>query len=296
MPTDIALLVNPTAGRGRAARWVAPVAARLRAGGRQVVELVGGSAEEAVELASQAVADGWSTVVALGGDGLVHAAVQAVATRPVTLGIVPVGTGNDVARGLGVPRGDPRTAVDLILAGHTAHFDAGRVGEKWFASVLASGFDSQVNERANAMRGQVGRARYTLAMGAELRRLCATPYAITIDGRRLDLDAVLVAVANTTSYGAGMRIAPTADPRDGLLDVTIVTAVSRTELVRVFPRVYSGSFVSHRAVQRHRGRVVQLEARGVVAYADGERLGPLPLTVAVVPSALRVAVRGSGAP
>lgn len=296
MPTDIALLVNPTAGRGRAARWVAPVAARLRAGGRQVVELVGGSAAEAVDLASQAVADGFSTLVALGGDGLVHAAAQAVATRPVTLGIVPVGTGNDVARGLGIPRGDPRAAVDLILAGHTAQIDAGRVGKKWFASVLASGFDSQVNERANAMRGQVGRARYTLAMGAELRRLRATPYTITIDGQRLELDAVLVAVANTTSYGAGMRIAPTADPRDGLLDVTIVTAVSRTELVRVFPRVYSGSFVSHRAVQRYRGRTVQLEAHGVVAYADGERVGQLPLTVAVVPSALRVAVRGSGAP
>jgi len=294
--TDVALLVNPTAGRGRAARWVVPVAARLRAAGREVVELVGGSAAEAVDLGCQAVADGFRTLVALGGDGLVHAAVQAVATRPVTLGIVALGTGNDIARGLGVPRGDPRTAVDLILAGHTVQIDAGRVGERWFASVLASGFDSQVNERANAMRGQVGRARYMLAMGAELRRLRATPYTITIDGRRLDLDAVLVAVANTTSYGAGMRIAPTANPRDGMLDVTVVTALSRTELVRVFPRVYSGSFVRHAAVQRYRGQTVQLEAHGVVAYADGERLGPLPLTAAVAPGALRVAVRGQGAP
>lgn len=296
MRTDVALLVNPTAGRGRAARWVAPVAARLRAGDHRVVELVGGSAAEAVDLGCQAVADGFSTLVALGGDGLVHAAVQAVATRPVTLGIVPVGTGNDIARGLGVPRGDPRAAVDLILAGQTAQIDAGRVGDRWFASVLASGFDSQVNERANAMRGQVGRTRYTLAMGAELRRLRATPYTITIDGRRLDLDAVLVAVANTTSYGAGMRIAPTADPRDGLLDVTVVTGLSRTELLRVFPRVYSGSFVRHPAVQRYRGRTVQLEARGVIGYADGERLGPLPLTVAVAPGALRVAVPQLGAP
>ncbi len=296
MRAEVALLVNPTAGRGRAARWVAPVAARLRAGGHRVVELVGASAEESVDLAHQAVADGCRTLIALGGDGLVHAGVQAVATQPVTLGIVAVGTGNDIARGLGLPRGDPLTAVDMILAGHTARIDAGRVDNRWFASVLASGFDSLVNERANAMRGQVGRARYTLAMGAELRRLRSTPYTITIDGRRLDLDAVLVAVANTTSYGAGMRIAPTADPRDGLLDVTVVTGLSRTELVRVFPRVYSGSFVRHPAVQRYRGRTVQLEARGVVGYADGERLGPLPLTVAVAPGALRVAVPRSGAP
>lgn len=296
MPWDIALLVNPTAGRGRAARWVTPVADQLRAGGHRVVALVGASPAESREMAHRAVADGCGTLVALGGDGLVHAGLQAVATQPVTLGIVPVGTGNDIARGLGLPRGNPMLAVEIILDGHTAAVDAGRAGDRWFASVLASGFDSLVNERANAMRGQVGRARYRLAMAAELGALRARPYTITIDGRRLELDAVLVAVANTSSYGAGMRIAPTADPRDGLLDVTIVTAVSRTELVRVFPRVYSGSFVSHRAVQRHRGRVVQLEARGVVAYADGERLGPLPLTVAVVPSALRVAVRGSGAP
>jgi len=302
---DVALLVNPTAGRGRGARWSSVVADRLGAAGSAVEVLVGSSADDALALARTAVAAGVPTLVAVGGDGLVHVAVQAVAGQPVLLGLVPAGTGNDFARALGIPLGDPLAAADIVLAGHSAAVDAGRVtgpnisasrlpgpniAERWFAGVLAAGFDSQVNERANTMRGRAGRGTYVLAMLSELRTLRPIPYEVTIDGERLDLQAVLVAVANIASYGGGMRIAPSASPTDGLLEVTVVGAVSRTELVRVFPRIYNGSFVRHPAVRQLRARDIGLAADGVVAYADGERIGPLPLTVSVVPGALRVAV------
>jgi len=294
----IALLVNPTAGRGRAARWAGPVADRFRAAGYDVQPLTGASAEESSALARKAVAGGVDALVALGGDGLVHLAVQAVAQQPVTLGIVPAGTGNDIARALGLPRADPVAATDVVLEGGTTAVDAARLrfdtgggSDRWFAGVLASGFDSRVNERANAMGG--GRARYPAAMLAELRTLGAVQYRITVDGELLTTDAVMVAVANTATYGAGMRIAPDADPTDGELDVTVVGVVTRRELLRVFPRVYSGSFVTHRAVRRLRGHTVRVEAADrdvvIVAYADGERVGPLPVTATVVPGALRVA-------
>lgn len=307
----VTLLLNPTAGRGRAGRWAGRVVERFRAAGCEVDIVVGATASDALARAHASVAAGANTLVALGGDGLVHVGVQAVAGRPVTFGVIAAGTGNDFARALNLPRRNPFAAVDVILTGRTTAVDAGRIvaaagadaavgagagADRWFAGVLATGFDSQVNERANAMRGRAGRGRYTLAMVAELRAMRPSTYDLTVDGVRVELDAVLVAVGNTATYGGGMRIAPDAVPTDGRLDVTVVGAVSRAELLRVFPRVYTGSFVTHPAVQRLRGHTVQLAADGVVAYADGERVGPLPVTATVVSGALRVAVPDGRSP
>jgi len=291
-PGRVGLLVNPTAGKGRAARAVAPVAAHLRAAGATVQVLTGTDAADALARARAAVGDGLDALVALGGDGLVNLAVQAVAGTDVALGVVPAGSGNDLGRCLGLPLRDPVAAAAVVAAGHTGGIDMARArtaeGERPFLGVLGAGFDSLVNERANRMRWPRGPQRYNLAMLAELRVFRPLPFVLTLDGERVEDRAMLVAVGNGASYGGGMRVCPTARMDDGLLEVTVVGPVSRPELVRVFPRVYRGTHVTHPAVTVHHVREVTLASDGVVAYGDGERFGLLPVTCTVQQGALRV--------
>lgn len=290
----VGLVVNPTAGGRRAARVGHVVAAELRDRGTPFVDLSGTSGEQAVDQIRSAVqVEAVDTVVVVGGDGMVNLAVNALAESGVPLLVVPAGTGNDTAAALGVPAGDPLGALGLLHTGATHTVDAARVSgpggaETWFVGVLAGGFDAIVNERANAMAWPRGSAKYSLAAMRELPVFRPIPYRITIDGTAYDGGAMLVAVANSTSYGGGMKVVPSAVLDDGLLDVLILGPLSMTTFVRVFPRVFAGTHVTHPAVRIVRGRRVELEAAGIVAYADGERVGPLPRTVSVAPGALRM--------
>ena len=291
MSRRVVLLVNPTAGGGRGGRVAERAQARLSERGLTVGVVQGRSAAEAGDLLRSALADtssGLHGVVAVGGDGLVSLAVQGVARSGVPLGIIPTGTGNDIARDLGLPLRDPEAAADLVAAGATREVDLGRAGERWFAGVLGSGFDSMVNERANRMSWPLGRSRYNVAILAELRTFRPLAYTLTLDGEVWETEAMLVAVGNTSSYGGGMRVCPGARPDDGLLDVTLLGPLPTWEFLRVFPSVYRGTHVRHRAVTVRTARRVTLVAEGVTAYADGERVGELPVDIAVVPGALRV--------
>jgi diacylglycerol kinase (ATP) len=187
---------------------VGPVVERLRSPGVNVEVLVGGTADETGRLARRAVAEGLDVLVALGGDGLVSLAHQSVAGTDVRLGIVPCGTGNDAARALGLPLGDPVAAADVVLSGRTRVVDLGRADGRTFLAVLSSGFDSRVNERANRMTRVKGPVRYRLAMLAELGTFRPVPYRLVLDGEPLDVEAMLVAVGNGPSYGGGMRVCP----------------------------------------------------------------------------------------
>jgi diacylglycerol kinase (ATP) len=305
-----ALLANPSAGRGRAAGLVEPVRAALHAAGVEVLVLVGRSAAESVALTRAAVADGVAAVVAVGGDGLVHWAVQALAATGVPLAVVPAGTGNDFATVLGGPRSLAGLAA-AVAAGRSTEIDAGLaapdgvpasavtdpatadpagVAERWWTGVLCAGFDSAVNERANRMRWPRGPRRYDLAVFAELYALRPRHLVLTVDGDRQEHEVTLVAVGNGPQYGGGMRICPDARMDDGLFDVTVVGPLGRAELVRLKPRLRTGRHVEHRSVQVIRGREVRLESPDAVAYADGERLTRLPISLSCVRSALRVVV------
>ncbi|MFE9625428.1 diacylglycerol kinase [Streptomyces sp. NPDC006527] len=293
MTGEITLFVNPTAGRGRGARAALPAASALRAAGYSVRTVFGKDAGDALARARAAVADGTGALVAVGGDGLVHLALQAVAGTRTPLGLVPVGTGNDFARALGLPVRDPaaagRLVADSLQGARIRDVDLGRVGDRWFGTVLASGFDSRVNDRGNRMRWPAGRARYDLAMLAELAAFRPFPYRITLgDGAVREVEATLVAVGNGSSYGGGMRICPGADLTDGLFDVTVVGGCGRATLLRVFPRVYRGTHVEHPEVTVYRAARGEMAAPGVTGYADGEPLGPLPLSARCVPGAVRI--------
>ncbi|GGR13520.1 diacylglycerol kinase [Streptomyces aurantiogriseus] len=293
MTSEITLFVNPTAGRGRGAHAALPAASALRAAGYSVRTIVGEDAEDALARARAAVAEGTGALVAVGGDGLVHLALQAVAGTDTPLGLVAAGTGNDFARALGLPLRDPAAAgrliADALKGARIRDIDLGQAGGRWFGTVLASGFDSRVNDRGNRMRWPTGRAKYDLAMLAELAAFRPFPYRIRLDdGAVREVEATLVAVGNGSSYGGGMRICPGADLGDGLFDVTVVGDCGRAALLRVFPRVYRGTHVEHPKVTVHRAATVELAAPGIAGYTDGEPLGPLPLTARCVRGAVRI--------
>ncbi|MGV1005823.1 MAG: diacylglycerol/lipid kinase family protein [Candidatus Nanopelagicales bacterium] len=294
-PRKIALLVNPTSGNGSGRIAAGDVTSALSAGGAQVLVVQGSTAADAAAELQVVVAAGVDAIVAAGGDGTVNLALQAAVNTPLALGIVPLGSGNDSARELGIVRGDPRAAVETILAGRRRRIDAGLVttaegDSRYYLNVLSSGFDSSVNERANATRWPRGHAKYLRALLSELVTFRAVPYEVAIDGLELEGRAMLIAVGNTRSYGGGMLICPTADPADGLLDLLWLTDVTKLDFLRTFPKVFRGRHLSHPAVSAHQGRRFQLRAPGQVAYVDGERVGPLPVTVEVAPGALEVLV------
>ena len=285
-PRSVALLTNPTAGKGRGARFGVAASAVLREAGVEVRALVGRDADEALDLARGAVADGVDALVVCGGDGLVHLGLQVVGGTDVPLGVIPAGTGNDVARYVDLPRNDPAAAARRVIAGVTRTLDLARTQGRFFATVMAAGFDAVVNERANRMRWPRGQMRYNLATLAELPAFAPRPYVIDLDGREQRLDATLVAIGNGPSFGGGLRITEGAVLDDGLLDVVVIKPLNRRELVRTYPKLFQGTHTTHPAYEHHRVRTVTVAAPGIVGYADGERIAPLPLTVECVPGAL----------
>ncbi|MGV9213277.1 diacylglycerol kinase [Micromonospora sp. RB23] len=292
----VAVLANPTAGRGRRRALLPRLLDGLSAAGRPVTVLSATTPDEAELACRTAVAEGAGALVAIGGDGTVHRALQAVAGTEIPFGPVPAGTGNDFAIDTGFPA-DPVAAVEVIVealrAGRSREVDLARMtgvdgAERWYGAVLAAGFDAIVNERANRMRWPRGPRRYDLAILVEMARLKPRRYTMRLDGVLHEMDSVLVAVGNCPSYGGGMRICPDADPTDGLLDVVVAGRADRRTMIRVKPHIYRGTHVEHPIVSSYRARTVELAADGIVTYADGERSLGLPVTITAVPGALRL--------
>ena len=295
MSDRVALIVNPTSGKGVGREIGAQTRRLLREAGHDVLVVSGESYGQARDQTAAAVAGGVDTVVVVGGDGMVHLGVNACADTSARLAVVAAGTGNDFARNLCLPIRDAQSAVALLVSGRTREIDLGRVshgvaGEKWFGGVLGAGFDAVVNERARRMTWPSGQLRYALAVLRELPVFRPIPYVVELDGHRLETHAMLVAVANTSSFGGGMRVCPDADVADGLFDVMVVHALSVAAFLRVFPKVYSGTHTTHPAVEIHRARRVRLEASGIHSQADGEAFAELPIDAEVVPGALRLVV------
>lgn len=306
----VVVAINPNASFGKNPGAGAQVAEAMRAEGYEVVEL----RRDSFDALREAVRDelglgiGAGTgsrdrasnakeqvLVVVGGDGMVSLGVNLVAGTHVALGVVPAGTGNDAARAIGLPVGDIGASIRHLvtqLSGEPTAIDLARMthagGVGYYAAVLSGGFDAIVNERANRMRRPRGKSRYTIALLLELTRLRPRHYSLELDGEKFEVDANLVAVANGESLGGGMRICPDASLTDGQLDIAWLEPVTRRRFLQLFPKVFSGTHVGEPEVTIRRARRVRLDSPDIVAYADGERVGPLPVDIEVVPSAVRI--------
>ena len=280
------MLGNPAARGGTGD--VERVVDEIRAGGRRAALLRADSAEASATAARAAVEAGHDRLVVVGGDGLVRIAVDAVAESGITLGIVPQGTGNDFARALGLLDGNLGDHVQRALA-DPVRVDAMRTDHGWVASVATSGFSGDVTERANGLRWPRGQQRYTVATLLQLPRLRRLHARITVDGVVHEADNTMLSIGNTAYFGGGMQICPDARPDDGLLHVVVIGPVGKGTFLRVFPRVFGGGHVRHPDVATYTGKTVRVEGEDCQMWADGDLLGPLPVTCEVVAGALRVA-------
>lgn len=295
MPPRIGLIINPSSGRGMGAARGQVVLNTLAARGQEFLNLSGASMDEANANARHAINDGKiDGLIVVGGDGIAHLGVNIACDTGISLGIIAAGTGNDLARSLGMPEGDVVAGTHAVLdkLDSPRKVDAikanSSTGQFWFFGTASAGFDALCNQRANEMSWPKGQRRYDIAMVLELAKFKPIHYEATIDGEHRSFDAMLCAVANGPAFGGGMNIAPDAKVDDGYLDLFIVHAMSRLELLKVFPKVYTGGHVTHPAVEFVRAKSVKLSSGNMPVYSDGEARGHSPLTATVIPGALSV--------
>jgi YegS/Rv2252/BmrU family lipid kinase len=306
MPSPVCLLVNPSAGGGKAGRVLPGVLAALEGHGLTVRSELTRDLDHARELARAAAMAG-ETVVCLSGDGMVGAVADVLRALPdALLGVLPGGRGNDLARVLGISA-DPVEACATIAAGYSRKLDLGEVGGHAFVGIASVGFDSEANRIANEAPPRLGNLVY--AYGA-LRALVGwrparfeielTPSSTSRTDEqageppteRHSFLAYTVGAANSKTYGGGMRAAPDALLDDGLLDVIVLENVSKIRfLTRILPKVFSGKHVEEPNVKAFRAREVLVSAdRSFTMYADGDPIGELPVRVRALSGAVRMLV------
>lgn len=282
-------MANPAAARGRTLGRVEHVANRLRA--RTSVQIhIPGSVAETSELIGELADHRVERVVVLGGDGIVHLAANELAGTETVLGVVAGGTGNDTASGVGLPQGIEE-ATNTALAEPQA-IDVIESPAGIGVTVAAVGFAVAVNERADAMGFPRGASRYTIAALAELVRLKTHLLELTIDGTEHQVEANMVAVANTDSFGGGMRVAPDADPTDGRLEVLVMGPAGPLAFGALLPTVFVGAHVHSRHVRTLSGSEITIGAPGadhLPVRVDGEPFGSTPTTLRVRPGSLLIA-------
>jgi YegS/Rv2252/BmrU family lipid kinase len=313
MPAPICLIVNPSAGGGKAARVLPDVLQALEGHGLSVRDELTRDLEHARGLARAAALAG-ETVVCLSGDGLIGAVADALREKPGALiGVLPGGRGNDLARVLGIPA-DPVLACATIANGIARPMDLGLVCQttpdspmRAFVGIASVGFDSEANRIANEAPAWLGALVY--AYGALRTLLFWRPARFEIEltrsgaphdeertsdsqPERYSFAGYTVGACNSKTYGGGMRAAPDALLDDGLLDVVVLENVGKLRfLTRILPKVFSGAHVHEPSVRSFRAREVTISAdRPFTMYADGDPIGELPLRVSALAGAVRVLV------
>jgi diacylglycerol kinase (ATP) len=282
-----ALVINPVAGQGKGASVGTHVAGYLNSRGIKYEIIIGRNGIDQADSLQRFLDRNpdCSGVIAVGGDGLLHLVLQKVTPAQVPLAMIPAGTGNDFVRTLGWSLEDVDAILEAILSTKPSSVDLGLVDGEWFAAILSTGFDSIVNEKANAMSWPKGPMKYNAAIAIVLPRFKPHHYEIVLDDRTISTQAMLIAVSNGRSYGGGMLVCPQADVSDGYFDVMVLHPVSKLEFIKVFPRVFKGTHITHPAVEIVRSKSVKITA-DAVAYADGERIGQLPVSAQCIPGAL----------
>ena len=283
----IHVLINQLARRGKGAKAASLIFQCLEELDAGYALVPGETLPEVKHNLQELIEQGAERVIVAGGDGIIHHAIQSIATTETVLGIIPIGTGNDFCRALTIPT-DVEKAVRASLE-EPRSIDLLKVNDRWVASVMTFGFSGDVNVRAERMRWPTGPSRYTVSTLASLRSLSSKFVSFSIDDVPFERDVSLWNVANTSDFGGGMKIAPSANPFDGIANLTLVSKVGRFELLRFFRRVFSGSHMSHPKVEGLEGKRIVLETAGLGLWADGEFIGESPATIDLVPNAIQLA-------
>lgn len=285
------IIINPTAGRGRMQARAINLEDRLLEKGIRAEFLETQRPGHAFELAKAAAESGVGQVCVAGGDGSISEVVNALVGSNVELGIIALGTGNDVARSLGLPINQPEAALDVILNGKVRAIDVGVGDGRYFISLIGVGFPALVASQANQMRRVHGPLTFFLSVYRAVLRMKAHPVRIELDDRELKLRCTSILIQNTPYTGGGLLMAPQAEMDDGLLDVVVVGDIGRLDLMLNFPRVYRGTHLNHSKFSGYRSRCVKVESESPLeVILDGDLMGTVPLSAGVLQKALKVRV------
>jgi len=280
------VVVNPKAGMGAAASLATRIVGFLQSNEISYRMISPNSAAETKSLVRESLRNGEANrLISVGGDGLFHLLLQFAIEFQVPLAVAPGGTGNDFYRTLGWFDHELTDYLDHLVSAEPTLVDVGVVDGEYFGAVLSSGFDSVVNERANTLKWPKGPAKYNAAIALEFPKFKPIEFKIFADEQVLEVEAMLIAIGNGRSYGGGMQVCPDADLQDGLFDIMILHPVSKLEFIKVFPTVYKGTHIEHPQVEVIRAKQVRIES-SAIAYADGERIGQLPVQVESLPQTL----------
>jgi len=280
-----AIAINPTSGHGRGIA-VGEKVISFFASHKLGYQVFSGNSAIDLKTSLEQFLDSQSCegIVSVGGDGLAHLILQLAVPRNIPFAVMPAGTGNDIVRSLGWSLDDIDSYLQRVVSAPAAPIDLGNVDSEWFAAILSTGFDSVVNERANSLSWPKGPQRYNVSIALELAKFKPLEYEIALDNQSFTTEAMLIAIGNGRSYGGGMYVCPQAQMHDGLFDIMILEPVSKIEFLKVFPKVYSGSHITHPKVKMYRSKRVSLVSKAI-AYADGERIGPAPVSAECISDA-----------
>jgi diacylglycerol kinase (ATP) len=286
---NLKLIFNPAAGRGRARRHAAEAEARLRALGADVDVHPSASPADLTSEAAKSSRGGYDRVVVCGGDGTLNMAVREFDLTQGTLGLIPLGSGNDLARVLDIPR-DIKGACELIVKGKPREIDVALANNLRYLGVAGLGFDSEVASYANDnVKWLRGSAVYLYAILRVLPRF--TPRTVSINGATQSI--MFAAIGNSRQYGGGIRITPDALIDDGQLDLCVVHRTTRFQLLKTLPKAYTGAHVRSPFVELGRGTVFLFEApQAMEVYADGERLTTTPVRFELARERLKIIAPG----
>ncbi len=283
------MIVNPSAAGGRTIAALDSVRAALDAHGVRYHVQLTRTLEHARELALAAAAAD-EAAVAFGGDGLVAAVAGALKHSDGIVGVLPGGRGNDLARTLGIPL-EPGAATAVLASGVVRRVDLGEVDGRTFIGIASCGFDSDANRIANATQFVRGNLVYLYSAVAALARWKPASFELVLDGEHRGFTGYSVALANSRSYGGGMRMAPDASMQDGQLDVVMIHKMPRARFLSLLPTVFRGAHVRYREVEIARAREVEVRCeREFAMYADGDPISDLPVSARALPGAVRMIV------
>lgn len=293
--TKIAVILNPTSGRGRGESQRETIHRLMDSAATASPHPVEWeifrtyARGDATHLAKHASDEGADIVVAAGGDGTCGEVVNGIAGGQAAFGVIPVGTGNDFARTIGV-FGELETAIDILFSDHSRMVDLGKIGDRWFLNVAGCGFDAKVAERVNrGYRHLNDSMAYIAGVLQTLISFKSPHFKLTMDGSTYESDGMLCTIANAPSYGGGMRVAPQAEIDDGVLDICFLKHAGRIEFLRAFPKVFKGEHVTHpkvRMFHAKRGRVETIPPMPILV--DGEVIGETPVDFEIKPHIIKV--------
>lgn len=288
---SVLIIVNPVAGHGAGLRNIPKIKENLIKLGVEHDIAITSAPKEAITISRKAAKDGYRVIIAVGGDGTIHEIVNGIYGTDVALAMIPVGSGNDYAVSNSIPK-DIASACEIIKEDNRISTDVGDINGEKYVCIGGSGFDSEVNELANTRTPLLrGPAKYLYSVYKTLIKFKAANFRITYDTNTIDIKAMMVAVANASQYGGGMKVCPDAKITDGLFDVFVVKEIPKLHFLKVFPKTYKGTHVTDPCIYIFRTDDVSLEAdRDFAVYADGEYICRLPARFKLTPQSLSVVV------